>query len=112
MLLLTAEGFSTASIPTSFALAITVQGDAGLPLIDPFWVNNQVVVHENATPSAAELLKCLAGPVRGDHEKGSRRVGHQPQPVELATTVAGRVVDVDYLAADCRIRTGKHAEIQ
>ena len=69
---------------------------AGLFFVYPFLINAVVVADQNATPGADEFFECLLRPIGMYHKEGDNRIGHHPQPVELAALVPGRLVNMVY----------------
>ena len=64
-------------------------GRAGLATIDPISIKSVTVTDQNTVPSTDKLFKSFPGSVSMNHKTGDRRIGHNPQPVELATFFSG-----------------------
>ena len=69
-------------------------GQAGLASPHPLLIHHLAITDQNAHPPPNEVLEGLGGAVRVNQKKGHTRVGHHPQPVQLAPLIPGRFVQM------------------
>src|SRR5208283_1989311 len=93
--LTTARKFRVLPLGQAAGLADKMR-QAGLFLVYPFLINAVVVADQNAAPGADEFFEGLLRPIGVYHKEGDNRIGHHPQPIELAALVPGRLVNMVY----------------